>query len=231
VWDGKAKTYTSTVELVTSCTTADLEEVDDAYEVKTTLALTFHPVKGATPPQLTGTYAQEVAPTDAGRAAGCTPFEDTGTVVGAPTDAMLDDDSLDVAGTYTTTEIVESVEPAGQRPPGFMGLLGASTIAEEGDGLTIAGVLETAADLTASDTGWSGATSEVSGPCDTTADGYASTETWTDLVPVALTSSGTPILAGRWELSQEPTQVGTDAGCTPVSNTGYVVLVPTSSLG
>jgi hypothetical protein len=234
VWDEEAGTYTVTKEERTSCTTVELEVVEDAYLLTRTRTLTFTPADGATPAALTGTYTQSATSTPAGEGAGCTPYEETGTVVGSPTGALGVGGDADLAGEYVTTEYVEAVEPAGSRPPGFSGLLPRFTV-ETADGAhRITGVLAEAAELTEGEAGLSGVTEEVRRPCvgeSETPDGFTSTETWTDLAPVALTADGDPILAGRWRLFENPTPAGVDAGCSLSTNTGYLVMVPADSVG
>jgi hypothetical protein len=233
-WDEAAATYTATKEENTSCNTVELEVVEDAYLVARTRTLTFTPADGETPAELTGTYTLSVTSTPAGEAAGCTPYEETGTVAGSPTGALGTGGDVDLAGEYITTEYVEAVEPAGQRPPGFAGLLSRFTVETADGGHRITGMLGEAAELTEEDGGLSGATEEISRPCvgeSETPDGFTSTETWTDLAPVALTADGDPILAGRWRLFENPTPAGVDAGCSLSTNTGYLVLVPADAVG
>lgn len=222
-WDADAGTYTTTKEEQTSCTTAALDVVEDAYVATRTRTLTFTPAEDR-PAAITGTYTQVVTSTPAGEAAGCTPYEETGTVVGSSTGSLGTGADADLAGEYVTTEYVEAVEPAGSRPPGFVGLLPRFTVEVAEGGYRITGVLGEAAELTEGDDGLGGETSPLSRPCvleSETPDGFTSTETWTDLAAVALTADGDPILAGGWRLHEEPTPAGTAAGCSLSTNTGY----------
>ena len=233
-WDATAEEYTitSAVETV-GCTTVELERVEDAYELQTTATLTFVPPEGGAPASLVGTYEQSVTSTPAGAAAGCTPYEESGSVVASPTGA-LDGSDLQLEGEYETTEIVEVVEPAGQRPPGVAGLLPRMSIEGAGDDLVITGILDEPATLTQGEAGAGGSTDTVSRPCTLeteVADGFTSQETWTDLAPVALTADGDLILAGRWRIEENPTEVGVDAGCSFSTNTGYIVMVPVDAVG
>ena len=60
---------------------------------------------------------------------------------------------------------------------------------------------------------------------------FDSTETWTDLRPVTVTGTAGPVLAGRWELIENPNDAGVAAGCSFGSNTGWVIFVPTAAVG
>ncbi|CAN5752853.1 hypothetical protein BH10ACT1_BH10ACT1_13490 [soil metagenome] len=229
-WDEAQGTYTSTVERVAGCTTKDFKTVEDAYHSSYTTTVTFRPPDGKKPPGLTGTYTQTVTSTPEAQAAGCTPFVDSGTIVGAPTGSLSAKAEPGLAGSYLATETVEKVEPSGSRPVGLVGPLGTFTVAAVGDGYVLTGLLAEPATLASGAKGYSGATAAVSRSCGDVADGFSSTETLTDLTPVALTEDGAPILAGRWKLFENPTAAGVDAGCSLASNAGYVVLVPKASV-
>ena len=235
VWDQAAGTYTGTTQQDgVHCTNAALESVPDAYRLETVVTLTYTPAQSGRHASLVGTYDETATSTPAGEAGQCTPFRESGSTVGTPTGALDGDDPPDVAGAYTVTEIVDEIEPAGQRPAGFAGLLPPMTLAAVGDGYTVTGVLGTATPLTRSASGWGGTSSQTPGPCEATAeplpDGFASNETWTDLRPVALAADGTPVLSGGWRLFQNPTEAGAALGCTLTTNTGHIILVPTAAL-
>jgi hypothetical protein len=233
-WEPDEERYVRTTEAVSSCTTAEGQTVEEAYATTTVATLEFRPAEGGRPAALTGTYTETVTPTAAGGAvAGCTPFEERGAVFGTPEGEAAGLDDLDLAGTYVTTEVVEEVEPAGQRDPGFAGLLGEQTVAADGDRYTVTGILGEPAPLERSGDAFGGTTPEVSQPCrlaTEVADGFTSTETWSELAPVGLDDEGRPILAGRWRLFENPTPAGVDGGCSLSSNTGHVLLVPSGAI-
>jgi hypothetical protein len=236
-WDEASATYTAEVSETVSCTNVDPDDetavvtVDDAYDVTTTTTVRFVPPDGETPAAMVGTVDEVITSTPAGEEAGCTPYEASGSVVLAPTDAFTIGAEPDLAGDYVVTEVVEEVEPAGQREPGFTGLLGEVAIEGTDEGYDITGALETSAALVPTEAGWAGRSDELVGrTCGEVDDAFSVSETWTDLRPVALTEDGEPVLVGRWRMYDNPTPAGADAGCWLSVNTGSVTLVPTEAV-
>ncbi len=231
VWDEASGTYTRQIERLSSCTT-ESGVVPDGYMVTSTGTFTFVPPTEDAPARLEGTLERTVAGTPVGLPQGCTDFQSSSSIAGSPVDADLGE--VDLTGTYVVTENVEATEGPQQRPPGFTGvLLPDAEVAPQGDGYTVAGILvEAPATLTEADGGWSGSTtddtrrSEGEGPGE-----FDSTETWTDLRPVTVTGTAGPVLAGRWELIENPNDAGVAAGCSFGSNTGWVIFVPTAAVG
>lgn len=236
-WDEAAATYAAEVSKIDSCTNTDPDDetalitVDDAYEITTTTTVRFVPPDGEAPAAMVGTFGQVITSTPAGAEAGCTPYEVSGSVVLAPTDAFTVGAGPDLAGDYVVTEVVEEVEPAGQREPGFTGLLGDVSLEGTDEGYDITGVLDTTAALVPTEAGWAGRSDELVGrTCGEVDDASSASETWTDLRPVALTEDGEPVLVGRWRMYDNPTPAGADAGCSLSVNTGSVTLVPTEAV-
>ncbi|WP_412538154.1 hypothetical protein R8Z50_20075 [Longispora sp. K20-0274] len=233
-WKGSTGTY-EYVEPpeVVSCTAVGGTVVPDGYEVTSTTTLTFTPAKDGRPAALRGTYTDRARGVGAGVSAKCTDFDSAWTVAAAPTRAGLDQ-AVNLAGKYLVTEVVEAVEPGGQRPPGYAGILiDTATMARTAAGYTISGTGPPPANLTPGTAGWGGDTS-VPAVCNLgagdIAGGFARVEHWAQLRPVATTEAGTPILTGRWSLRFAPTPVGAAAGCGGSSNLGYVLLVPKASV-
>jgi hypothetical protein len=224
---------TSTYEYVQpptrrSCTTVDSRVVPDAYESATKITLRFSPPAAGRPAALHGTYAESAKGVGAGIAAKCTDYESVWTIAGAP-DRTAPDPATDLAGTYVVTEVVEEVRPAGERAPGFAGiLLPSSTVARAGSGYTIGGTAAAPVTLSLTPTGWGG---KASAPAacgegeEAIPDGYTQTEEWIDLRPVAVTAAGDPVMVGRWDSRWEPT-AGNESRCPASSNKGYVLLIP-----
>ncbi len=127
-----------------SCTvaTADSQtkEVPNGYLSSDRVEYTFAPgAKGKTP-SLTGTRTTTLKGTPEGAAAGCTDHEVTSAVFGTPTGTTAGD--VAIAGKYTVTEVVDTQEPANQRPRGFTGILIAdSAITTSGSRTSISGFL------------------------------------------------------------------------------------------
>lgn len=235
VWNATDKTYSRVSTRTTGCTTAAYQDIEDGYRSTTTTTFTFRPAAPQKPAALLGTYVQSVTSTNpTAEAAGCTPYEDSGSIVGTPTGALLGANGPDLSGSYKTTETVEQYEPSSDRKPGFTGLLGTFELTAQDKGYRITGLLDKQARLDRSAEGFSGSTEEIDTTCAITTevpDGFSSTERWTDLAPVALSAEGAPILAGRWRLFQNPTPAGVAAGCSLTTNTGYLVMIPVSSIG
>ncbi|GIG59887.1 hypothetical protein Lfu02_42590 [Longispora fulva] len=233
-WKGSTATYEyAAAAEVVSCTAAGGTVVPAAYEVTSSTTLTFTPAKDGRPAALRGTYTDRARGVGAGVAAGCTDFDTVWTVAAAPS-LTKPDTGVDIAGKYLVTEVVQLVEPGGQRPPGYAGILiDTATVARSGTGYTLSGTGPPPATLAATATGWGGETSTPAvcnlGAGDI-AGGFARVEHWDQVRPVATTGQGTPVLTGRWSLRFAPTPVGAAAGCGGSSNTGYVLFVPKASI-
>lgn len=232
VWDAPTSAYTVVDKVAKdSCTNAEGKTIQDVYSTTTTTTFTFHPATDDRPAAIIGSFTNRVEATDAGLADGCTPFEDAGTIVGAPTGSLSADDARDLTGSYVATEVVTKTEPSGGRPPGFRGVLGRFEMTVSGDGYALGGFVGEVT-LARAGAGYSGSSGEFDRPCPTTPEtpaGFSTIEEFTDLTVIALTEEGDPILAGGWSLSDDPTPAGVEAGCSFGSNMGYVILVPAAS--
>jgi len=234
VWNQASSTYTSTSEpSTTSCTNAEYKVIPDAYTNSTTTTLTFTPAGNGQLASLTGTYVWTITSTPEGEAQGCTPFVDSGTIVATPTGALDGDATPELVGEYAPTLIVEKEEGVGAITPGFRHQLKNATIGGTDGDYTISLHFNAATSLTRSDAGWSGTSPEttVGQSCGEVGEGFTTTETFTDLQPVALTANGDPVLTGKYRLFLNPTEAGVVAGCSLTTREGYLILVPTSALG
>jgi hypothetical protein len=216
-----------------SCTTVDGTVVPNGYEITSTTSVRFVAGAAGRPPALRGTYTEKSTGVGAGIAAKCTDYETSWTIAAAPT-SVAPNDQVDLAGTYVTTEVVESVLPAGTRAPGYAGiLLPSAKVEKAGSGYAISGTAPKPVDLSFSASGWAGAATS-STTCGTETrsvpDGYDQTERWSRLRPVGSTEDDRPIIVGHWESDWAPTPAGAAADCAAAGNRGYVILIPAESV-
>lgn len=238
-WNATTQTYESSRDLGSvECTVAGAGgtpvQVPKGYTSKVTTSSTFTAPSKTAPAQLGGTRVATATGNPQSVAQGCTDFTVTGTTAAAP-NGSITPDSTRAASTYRITEVVDSQEPAGQRPRGFVGILvPESTVTTAGQGIAITGVLGVPATLRRTAAGWTGSVSASKGACSGDGSGPAefdAKESWIGLRPIALTKSGAPVLAGRWEYVANPNPAGVAAGCSLTTNKGYVILVPTAAIG
>lgn len=231
-WDEASGTYRIDRAARPSSCTVETGVIPDGYTLTTTGQYTFVPPSDGRPPGLQGTGEEVAVGTEVGLPAGCTNFTETIASAGAPVDADLSD--TDLAGTYVVTEIVEATEPADQRPTGFRGVLFPDAAVEaKKESYTLKGLSDEPVALEESDGTWSGSGTSTSRRC-SEGEGpgeFDSTETWSDLRPGAVPTPGGVVLSGTWELVENPNEAGVAAGCSFVSNKGWVILVPSSAVG
>jgi hypothetical protein len=218
------------------CTTGDgaggVKRVPGGYTQTTDVTYRFRPAGSGTPASITGERVSAATGTAVGAPQGCSDFRVTASVAGSPTGSVKVTPRA-AAGHYRITEVVDRTEPAGQRPHGFSGILVPdSTVTAKGRGLTLTGVIGTAT-LRPTRKGWTGSASGTQPSCVSTSTepGFDAKETWTGIHPVARTESGAPILVGTWRYVADPTASGVRDGCSPVTNRGYVILVPLDAIG
>lgn len=237
-WDEASGTYRAASEPeLTSCTNTDGELVEGGYTVTVERTYTFRPPTDDAPAGLFGERVDSSESTEAGAAKGCTPYELTYRTAGIPTgDATADAATL--PGDYATSWIVEKDEAEGDHetlPVGHAGLLGTWNIAGGGSELQLTASLERPFPLLPAGEGWSGTLTGATDEC--IAEGTSEPlglwdvdESVTDLVPVALTEDGLPILYGSWSYSATPQPDARINNCSRSSQAAVVTMVPTAAL-